>query len=115
MSGAMGGGEVTGVVSLLAERAQWRLDQPPRWSWVMGKRIQMENQRAAWLIPCAHGTPTIKLWSFDVRSEGPSQVTLWGQERASLEGLFSAEGERPDRPSCSQNAHDETVLVRCAQ
>jgi hypothetical protein len=24
-------------------------------------------------------------------------------------------GEQPDHPSCSQNAHDETVLVRCAQ
>ena len=23
--------------------------------------------------------------------------------------------EPPDHPSCSQNAHDETVLVRCAQ
>jgi len=25
------------------------------------------------------------------------------------------EGEQPDHPSCSQNAHDKTVLVRCAQ
>jgi hypothetical protein len=24
-------------------------------------------------------------------------------------------GERPDYPSCSQNAYDEAVLVRCAQ
>jgi hypothetical protein len=23
--------------------------------------------------------------------------------------------ERPARPSCSQNAHDKNVLVRCAQ
>jgi hypothetical protein len=25
------------------------------------------------------------------------------------------EGEQPDHPLCSQNAHDKTVLVRCAQ
>jgi hypothetical protein len=25
------------------------------------------------------------------------------------------EGEQPDYPLCSQNAHDKTVLVRCAQ
>jgi hypothetical protein len=30
-------------------------------------------------------------------------------------GLRRAGGEPPDHPSCSQNAHDETVLVRCAQ
>ena len=24
-------------------------------------------------------------------------------------------GESPNHPPCSQNAHDETVLVRCAQ
>ncbi len=34
------------------------------------------------------------------------------RERASLEG---GDREQPDHPSCSQNAHDETVLVRCAQ
>ena len=32
----------------------------------------------AWLVPRAHGTPTMKLWSFDVRSRGPSQATLMG-------------------------------------
>jgi hypothetical protein len=25
------------------------------------------------------------------------------------------EGEQPDHPSCSQNAHDTTMLVRCTQ
>ena len=30
-------------------------------------------------------------------------------------GLGKMGGEQPDHPSCSQNAHDETVLVRCAQ
>jgi hypothetical protein len=29
----------------------------------------------AWLVPRAHGTPTMKQWSFDVRSWGPSQAT----------------------------------------
>jgi len=42
--------------------------------------------RAAWLVPSAHGTPTMKLWSFDVRSGGPSQATLLEEMRASLEG-----------------------------
>jgi hypothetical protein len=39
-------------------------------------RNSRERGRAAWLVPCVHGTPTIKLWSFDVRSGGPSQATL---------------------------------------
>src|SRR4029077_17765922 len=30
-------------------------------------------------------------------------------------GLRRMRREPPDHPSCSQNAHDETVLVRCAQ
>ena len=30
-------------------------------------------------------------------------------------GLRRMGREPPDHPSCSQNAHDETVLVRCAQ
>jgi hypothetical protein len=33
-------------------------------------------------------------------------------QRAASEGKI---GKRLGRPSCSQNAHDETVLVRCAQ
>lgn len=33
----------------------------------------------------------------------------------SLTPLPRRRGERPRRPPCSQNAHDETVLVRCAQ
>ena len=33
-------------------------------------------------------------------------------QRAVVEGW---DRESPDHPSCSQNAHDETVLVRCAQ
>ncbi len=28
-----------------------------------------------WLVPRAHGTPTMKQWSFDVRSWGPSKAT----------------------------------------
>ncbi len=40
----------------------------------------------AWLVPCVHGTPTMKLWSFDVRSDGPSQATILEEVRASLEG-----------------------------
>jgi len=44
--------------------------------------------KAAWMIPFAHGTPTMKLWSFDVRSGGPIQATLQEEKRASLEGAF---------------------------
>jgi len=40
----------------------------------------------AWLVPVAHGTPTIKLWSFDVRSWGLIQATPLREKRASLEG-----------------------------
>jgi hypothetical protein len=28
----------------------------------------------AWLVPRAHGTPTMKQWSFDVRSWEPNQA-----------------------------------------
>ena len=38
----------------------------------------------AWVVPCAHGTPTIRLWSFDVRSERPLQATLVGGEPSKL-------------------------------
>ena len=37
--------------------------------------------REAWLVPIAHGTPTMKLWSFDVRSWGPIQATLIERSR----------------------------------
>ncbi len=47
----------------------------PASSLEVGDREKFQNQ-AAWVVPCAHGTPTIRLWSFDVRSEGPSQATL---------------------------------------
>ncbi|MDE3043106.1 MAG: hypothetical protein KGJ82_21405, partial [Nitrospirota bacterium] len=33
----------------------------------------------AWQVPFAHGTPTMKRWSFDVRSYGPNQATLEGR------------------------------------
>jgi hypothetical protein len=46
--------------------------------------------RVAWLVPRAHGTPTMKLWSFDVRSWGPIQATLWREKRANLEGALIA-------------------------
>jgi hypothetical protein len=38
------------------------------------------------LVSCAHGTPTVKLWSFDVRSSRPIQATLLDRIRASLDG-----------------------------
>ena len=46
--------------------------------------------RVAWLVPRAHGTPTMKLWSFDVRSWGPSQAALmkcnWRTRKEKEEG-----------------------------
>ena len=37
------------------------------------------------MVPSAHGTPTVKLWSFDVRSGGPNQATLLEKVYASLD------------------------------
>jgi len=51
-------------------------------------RPQKEAEGAAWLVPCAHGTPTMKLWSFDVRSWEPNQAAPLKEKRASLEGSF---------------------------
>ncbi len=40
----------------------------------------------------------------------------WGRPLCSRNARSQKrERERSDHPSCSQNAHDETVLVRCAQ
>jgi hypothetical protein len=42
----------------------------------------------AWLVPFAHGTPTMRRWSFDVRSGEPIQATpLRENERAWREHL----------------------------
>jgi len=54
-----------------------------------------------WLVSRAHGTPTVKLWLFDVRSWGPTQATLLGKKLASLEwecetaGMVSVLAESP--------------------
>ncbi len=69
--------------------------------------------------------------SLDARSGRPIQASLLEEVRASLEGslyrdligLLCSRNARPQKdeegaarcPPCSQNAHDETVLVRCAQ
>jgi len=62
-----------------------RVDGLKIWIWAEGlaTRTLRRVRRVAWVVPCAHGTPTIKLWSFDVRSEGPTQSTqLKENERA---------------------------------
>ncbi len=49
-----------------------------------------------------------------VRQQGegwPGESPVLAQRAVSEE----QEGEQPDHPLCSQNAHDKTVLVRCAQ
>ena len=38
------------------------------------------------MVSSAHGIPTVKLWSFDVRSSGPIQATLLDRILASLVG-----------------------------
>ena len=63
--------------------------------------------RAAWLVPSVRGTPTMKLWSLDVRSGGPSQATLPEEMRASLEGaLYRA----LIGLLCSPTAHDRKLI-----
>ena len=61
----------------------------------------------AWVVPCAHGTPTIKLWSFDVRSKGPFQATLVGGETSKLgRGVDKWLNTRKNHsPACSLSGH----------
>ena len=51
----------------------------------------------------------MKLWSFDVRSWGPIQVTLWREKRASLEG-WGRSGQVPSH--CLFREHRINVGVR---
>ena len=101
-------GDITRAVSIISGVRRFHY---PTERYGSARRLLRWVRRVAWLVPCAHGTPTMKLWSYDVRSEGPSQATLFGQERASLE----LGGEQPDRPSCSQRPRDDTAVPRCAQ
>ena len=39
-------------------------------------RAEKDSDRVIWVVPLAHGTPTMKLWSFGVRSWGTTQATL---------------------------------------
>ena len=63
------------------------------------------------------GDPGTGLYRFPARvttsgcGEAAGMVSVLA-ERAASE---MREGEPPDHPSCSQNAHDGAVLVRCAQ
>ena len=45
------------------------------WSDCISRLQAPRVEGVAWLVPSAHGTPTMKLWSFDVRSWGPIQAT----------------------------------------
>jgi hypothetical protein len=40
--------------------------RPP--SWRGYEQAWREHEIVTWLVPCAHEAPTMKLWSFDVRS-----------------------------------------------
>ncbi len=68
-------------------------------------------ERVAWMVPFARRVRTIRMCSLDARGEGPIQATL--RRREINEERW--EERAATRPSCSQNAHGETVLVRCAQ
>ena len=57
----------------------------------------------AWLVPRAHGTPTMK-------GMEPDDLLCSRNARPQNDGEGAARC-----PSCSQNAHGESVLVRCAQ
>ena len=60
----------------------------------------------------ARGTRTLRRCSFDARNRGQSEATPWGE---SNERAWKEERGVAGCPSCSQNAHDRNVLVRCAQ
>jgi hypothetical protein len=51
-----------------------------------GDTITEKKEGVAWLFPFAHGTPTMKRWSFDVRSWETIQATPLGRKQASSEG-----------------------------
>ena len=53
----------------LVRRAQSRIDQA-------ALPLGIASKLGGSINSCAHGTPTMKLWSFDVRSWGPNQATL---------------------------------------
>lgn len=52
-------------------------DQDPArlWQDCISRLQAPRGDRVAWVVPGAHGTPTIKQWSFDVRSRGLTQAT----------------------------------------
>jgi hypothetical protein len=64
------------------------------------------------VVPFARRVRTIRMCSLDARGEGPIQATPHEGKRNKL-GKMGRESIQ--RPSCSQNAHGETVFVRCAQ
>ena len=39
-------------------------------------RKSEKETKVAWLVPCAHGTATMKRWLFDVRRSEPNQATF---------------------------------------
>ena len=92
----------------------------------------MRGSRGRWGRPlCSHNARPGKalVGRAQLRPTPPSPLKLpnplggkW-KKRDAVTGLFArvtrgrrrVSRERPDLPSCSQNAHDKAVLVRCAQ
>jgi hypothetical protein len=49
----------------------------------------LKDEECGLVCPCAHGTPTIKRWSFDVRNSELNQATLEG-DKSELGGTISS-------------------------
>jgi len=92
----------------LVGRAQWKINQTPspeeRTSKLGGEEGVTSN------VLFARGTRALGRASFDARSRGQSEAAPKRSGKRKNSGKDVARC-----PSCSQNAHDETVLVRCAQ
>jgi hypothetical protein len=62
------------------------------------------------LVPRAHGTPTIKQWSFDVRSWGPSQATPWKKITSELGRIIVDHSLRPCWTAFLSILHGMSIL-----
>ena len=75
-----------GAWAILPPDSSSIFDQDPvvLWSDCISRLQGPRVDGVAWLVPGAHGTPTIKRWSFDAHSWGPIQATPLREKRASL-------------------------------
>ena len=117
--GSQGRGRAVCWSPVLAQRAA---SEGPRWTRAIGDQSDRplnrrksklgSKERIAWMVPFARRVRTIRMCSLDARGEGPIQATLADKKKQTRKDW---EERVASRPSCSQNAHDEAVLVRRAQ